>query len=510
MKVERKELARFLWTIAAALLIAGYLRYTIQGELLRFSQILLIAGAVLAIVALALGFPYLVQFLTKRSSKLGTNTLILTLAVLAILACINFVGYRHHKRFDLTTEKLYTLSDQSRKILAGLKNDITIVHFSKLPDPAVDDLMSEYASASSHIKYQSVDPEQRPEVAKQYGAPRMGDVIASSGGRTEHIEPGSSGQIGEEDVTTALIKLTREKSKNVCFVTGHGEKSITDSGGAGYSAVEQGLKNESYIAKSINLVSDNGVPAGCDVLVIAGPTQSFLAPEAAMISKYLDNGGKALIEVDPETNPKLDDLFSAWNIKVGDNVVIDASGMGQLIGAGPGIPLVVDYGDSPITKGFTRSMTYFPLARTVSIADKTKTDPQAVELLKTSARSFTTPNLKESKIKYDPKTDTLGPLSLAVAADRKGGAKVERLVVIGDSDFASNRAVGDYRNGDLFYNTIGWLAEEENLISIRPKSPTNRRVTLSAGQESALKWLDLVFFPGIVILSGVYIWWKRR
>jgi ABC-type uncharacterized transport system involved in gliding motility auxiliary subunit len=316
--------------------------------------------------------------------------------------------------------------------------------------------------------------------------------------------------VGEEDVTTALIKMTREKSKMVCFLTGHGEKSVSDTSNAGYSSAEQGLKKESYTDKTVNLVTDNGVPTDCEVLVIPGPTQSFLPAEEAMISKYLADGGKALIEVDPETDPKLQDTFQAWNIKVGDNVVIDASGMGQLIGAGPGIPLVTTFGSSPITKGFAGGMTYFPLARTVSIADTSKTDPEAVELLKTSARSFTTPNLKEKKIAYNPKTDTLGPLSLGVAANRKSGDKTERLVVIGDSDFASNRAINDYRNGDLFYNTINWLAQDENLISIRPKSPANRRVNMTTGQEAALHWLDVVFFPGAVILAGVYIWWKRR
>lgn len=510
MKLERKELARFLWTIAAALLIAGYLRYTIQGELLKFSEILLITGAVLTVVAFVLGFPYMSQYFSKRSSKLGTNTAILTIAALAILVFVNFVGFRHHKRFDLTSEKLYTLSDQTKKIVGDLKNDVTIVHFSKLPDSATDDLMAEYVNLGPHVKYQSVDPEQKPDVAKQFGATRMGDVIATSGAHTEHIEPGTRGQISEEDVTTALIKLTRDKSKMVCFVTGHGERSLTDSSGTGYSTADQGLKKQFYTDKSVNLVSENGVPSDCDVLVIAGPTQSYLSQEAAIIAKFLEGGGKALIEVDPETEPKFGDIFQAWNINVGENVVIDASGMGQLIGAGPGVPLVTDYGTSPITKGFTGSMTYFPLARTVSIADKSKTDPEAVELLKTSPRSFTTPNLKEKKIKYDPKTDTLGPLSLAVAANRKAGDKSERLVVIGDSDFASNRAIADYRNGDLFYNTISWLAQDESLISIRPKSPANRRVNMTEAQSAAMKWLDLVFFPGIVILSGVYIWWKRR
>ena len=510
MKLERKEMAQFLWTIAAAMLIAGYLRYSIQGELLRFSRVLLIAGTVLAVAAIVIGLPYLVEFFSRRSSKLGTNTAILTLAVLAILVFVNFVGFRHHKRFDLTTEKLYTLSDQTRKIVAGLPSEVTIVHFSKAPDAATDDLLNEYANLGPHVKYQAVDPEQKPEVAKQYGVTRQGELIAASGGHIERIESGMRGQVTEEDVTTALIKLSRAKSKTVCFVTGHGEKSLSDTAGTGYSGAEAGLKKESYSDKSINLISENGVPADCDVVVIAGPTQAFLPQEAELISKYLDGGGKALIEVDPETDPKLGEIFQAWNINVGDNVVIDASGMGQLIGAGPGIPLVTDYGASPITKGFSGSMTYFPLARTVSIADKSKTDPEAVELLKTSARSFTTPNLKEKKIKYDPKTDTLGPLSLGVAASRKAGEKSERLVVIGNSNFASNRAINDYRNGDLFFNTISWLAQDENLISIRPKSPANRRVTMTAAQESAMKWLDLVFFPGIVILSGVYIWWKRR
>jgi len=139
MKLDRKELARFLWMIAAALLVAGYLRYTIQGELLRFSKILLIGGGVVFVAALMVGFPYIVQYFSKRSSKLGTNTAILTVAVLAILVFLNFVGFRHHKRFDLTTEKLYTLSDQTKKIVGGLRNDVTIVHFAKQPEPALDE-----------------------------------------------------------------------------------------------------------------------------------------------------------------------------------------------------------------------------------------------------------------------------------------------------------------------------------------------------------------------------------
>ena len=185
--------------------------------------------------------------------------------------------------------------------------------------------------------------------------------------------------------------------------------------------------------------------------------------------------------------------------------------MGQVIGAGPTIPIVADFGASPITKGFERSATFFPMARTASIADKSKTIPETVDLLKTSERSFSIPSLpKGNKITFDPKADTRGPLSLGVSGSRKVGDRNARLVVIGNSQFAMNPYLPQLRNGDLFYNAIDWLAADENLISIRPKAATNRRVNLSAGQASLLHWLDLLFLPGLIVLTGIMIWAKRR
>jgi len=510
MKSNLEKVTELIASVGAALLIAGYLRYSIQGELLLFSKILLIAGGVLLLGGIVLGFRKIVGFFSKRSSQLGTNTAVLTLAVLAILVVLNFVGYRHHKRFDLTSEKLYTLSDQTKKIVGGLKADVSVIRFSKTQDTGFNDLMTEYKNLSPHFKFQNVDPQEKPEVAKEYGATHIGDVVVASGEQREHVEQGYRGDISEEDITSAILKATRDKTKTVCFITGHGEKSVSDDGADGYKQVEDGLKKEGFAVDSVNLVTDNGVRPSCDVLVIAGPKQGFFAQETTMVGKFVDEGGKALIEVDPETDPKLDEVFQAWNTNVGKNVIVDASGVGRLFGAGPAVPLVVDYGESPITKNLQRGMTFFPLARTVSIADKGKTEPSTVELLKTSARSFTIPNLKQKEVRYDPKTDTMGPLSLGVAADRKSGDKDSRLVVIGNSAYATNQWIDLQHNGDLFFNAIDWLAQDENLISIRPKSQANRRVTLTKAQESALFWLDQIFLPGIVILSGFYIWWKRR
>ena len=515
MKWGRSQWAEIVLSLGIALLIASYVRYSLQGELMLFSEILLIAGGVLVLGSIALGFPNVRNYFSKRSSQLGTNTTILTVAVIGILVVVNYLGYKYHKSVDMTSEQLYTLSPQSKKIVSGLKQDVTIARFAKTTDQRVDDLMAEYTDLNPHVKYIKVDPQEKPEVAQEYGAQHMGDVIAESGTRKEQVKAGTDGAITEENVTTAILKVTSAKVKTVCFVEGHGEKSVTDNGADGYSTVDEGLKKEGYDVKSVNLVTSNGVPSDCDVLVIAGPTQGYFPQETAMIQKYLDNGGKALIEEDPisrkgQQDPNLEAIYKDWNIDTGTNAIVDASGVGRLMGMGPAAPLVVNYGDSPITKDLQNHMTFFPLARTVSIADKSKSQPDDVELLKTSPQSFTIPNLAVKEVKFDPKTDTAGPLSIGVAATKTEGSNQARLVVIGNSTYASNQYFSLQMNGDLFLNSVDWLAQDSNLISIRPKSVTDRRVTLTAAQSTMLWWLDLILLPGIVIVSGIVIWWKRR
>lgn len=514
MKSSRGEWNRTIAGIGVVLLIAGGLRYAIEGELLKFSEGLLIAGAVLVIASIVLGFRGILGFFSRRSSQLGTNTIVLGIAVIAILCAVNFAGYKYHKQFDMTQEGLFTLSGQTKKILNGLHQDIDVVRFVRLPEQdqaehQFDDMMAEYREQSRRIEFKNVDPVQKPEVAQEYGAKEMGDVVLRSGTRTQHVAS-TGGSPSESDMTSAILKLTQDTVKTVCFITGHGEKSITDTQEHGYSGMDQALKSEGYATKSINLVTGNGVPSDCEVLVAAGPTEAYFPQETAMLGTFLDNGGKVLIEEDPDTDPKLDTIYQAWNVNVGKNVVVDASGVGRLFGMGPAAPLVVDYGDSPITKDLQRGMTFFPLARTAAEATPPKANITGVELLKTSARSFTIPNLKQKEVSFDPKIDTAGPLSLGVAMSKTESGKTARLVVIGNSQFASNQYAGMQHNGDLFMNTVDWLAQDENLISIRPKTATNRAITLTEAQERTLWWFDLICLPGIIIFSGVYIWWKRR
>jgi gliding motility-associatede transport system auxiliary component len=511
MKLTRRAIVPYAGAVGLLLLVAGYVHYTVVEELDIASKILLIAGGVLVLAWIVLGFRGIIAFFSKRSSKMGTNTGVLIIAVLAILVFLNYMGYRHHKTYDLTSEKLYTLSDQTKKIIDPIRENVQVFMFDRTAGSdgqqvqEMKDRMAEYTGENPHIQFTVVDPQEHPELAKKYDVARMGQVVVVNGLRIERPE-----ETTEQDITSAILKAVSTTVKTVCFVEGHGEKSTSSSDGKGFSEADAELQKENYQVKTINLVTAGSVPSDCSVLVDAGPTKSFFPQEAEMIEKYLQGGGKAMFLLDPGMEPKLEAVMQPWNVNVGSDYVIDVSGVGRLLQMGPAIPLVVNYGQSPIVRDFENSMTFFPLARTVAVADKSKTQPEAIELLKTSPASFTVANLGNGTVKYDPKKDQRGPLSLGVAAENGSGKEDARLVVIGNSEFASNQWISQQRNGDLFFNAVNWLSQEGNLISIRPKQAANRHVTLTQAQQRGLAWTSEIFLPLFVIAAGVVIWLKRR
>lgn len=513
MKVNRSEIFNTAASLGVALLFAGFVRYSVQEVMTTPTKWILITGGLSLGAGAAGRFREIAGFFRSRPGKLGTNTAVLAVAVIGILAVVNFLGYRHPKRFDWTAEKLYTLSDQTQKVVSGLKKEVRVIHFldAKVKGDSLREVVADYSRLGRRISYEAVDPLEHRDMALQFGVKHVPDLVVTSGGRIEHLE-----EANEQTLTSAILKVTRDTAKVVCMVEGHGEASIEGNDSEGYSAMEKALEGENFAVKPVNLVRAGQVPAECSAMILAGPRNALFPAEAEMVAKYLDGGGKGLLLIDPETDPGLGALLSAWNIEVGKNVVVDASGMGQLIGLGPGAalaPLVTQYGAHPVTKNFDRrTMTFFPLARTVKAADKQKTSPSVTELLMTSEQSWGETNVKENggHVKFDPGEDMQGPVSLGVAAEKSQEGKPARLVLIGNSRFASNEYFRHPPNRDLFLNAVEWLTLEEDLISIRPKLPTNRRVTLTVAQQNTFFWFSLVFMPGAVIVTGFVLWWKRR
>jgi ABC-type uncharacterized transport system involved in gliding motility auxiliary subunit len=348
------------------------------------------------------------------------------------------------------------------------------------------------------------------------GVRTYGTIYVQAGAKREEAK-----SLTEEEITGALIRALKSGDRNACMVTGSGEHSFDDTQRSGYSTMKDTLEHNNYKTQSVSLIEKPQVPSDCSVLIVAGPTKDYLPPEVAAIKTYVENGGRALFMVDPplkmgqtqtSENPELAKLLAGWGVTLDKDLVLDTSGIGQLFGLGPEVPLVSKYESQPIVNDLKGTATVFPLAQSL---DTKQVDKVTVEkLFSTSDNSYATTRLDSPEIKLDPAKDRKGPLTLAAAGKYntgKPGAE-GRFVVIGTSTWANNgflpaRSLG---NRDLFLNMMNWLSSDEDLIAIRPKEPENRPLTLTRAQMSNIFYSSVIGLPLLVILGGFGVWWKRR
>src|SRR5262245_15376786 len=509
---------KFLKNIASfgpALVVAGYVYYSVQNIWNLPVQIVLYTGIALTLVLVFLSLDKIKSAFQRRSTQYGTNSAVMILIVVGILGMVNFLGKKHHKRLDLTSAKLYSLSDQSKKVVQGLKGEVRIFYFDREPNQALNDLMAEYKGVdSSKINFKTIDPQKDPAQAKQHAITRFKETVVAYGNKSEKVETPQ-----EESITNAILKVTREKNKVVYFLEGHNESNINDNQEVrGFAVAKKAIENQNYEVKTINLGEKPSIPDDCSVLVIAGPKVALLPTEIPLIDKFVDSGGKVMLLQDPDTNSGLDQLLKKWKIGLDDDIVVDSSGIGQLLGMGPAAPLVSTYESHPITKEMTRTMTFFPLARSVKTVENPASSFNSTVLFKTGEASWGETNLKSGSARYDEGKDVKGPVPLGIAStmtvagddkEKKRG-KEARVVVIGNSAFATNNYFQQQRNGDLFLNAVSWLAEDEDLISVRPRSQENRSIQLTRASSSVLFWISIVLLPGSALVSGILVWLRRR
>jgi ABC-type uncharacterized transport system involved in gliding motility auxiliary subunit len=491
-----------------------------------------IAGLVCTLLYILSQWREIGRAFAGRQARFGTLAAASVLVVLAILVAINYLGTRHNKRWDLTAAKQFSLSDQTRKVLQDLKQPVHIKVFARSDDfQRFHDRLDEYAYASKQVSVEYLDPEKRPAFAQQYGITSLGTTVFEYAGRNEKTTSDT-----EQDMTNALIKVVQGKQPKVYFVQGHGEKDTAGSNGAGFSAINQALTSDNFLVDKLVLAQQTSVPADADVLIIAGPKTDLLPPEIDMLKAYLAKGGKLFVMLDPVLKPDapqltgLQALLKDWGIQADNDVVLDVSGMGRLIGTDESVPVAASYPPHAITENFNL-LTAYPLARSMTPIEGGSNGHTAQRIIETSRSSWGETNLKSLTSGQPAKLDDddkKGPVSIGAAvsapatdatpakpdqkpADGQNDKQREtRIVAIGDSDFASNGALGVQGNRDLFLNTVNWLVQQENLISIRPRDAEDRRITLTAEQERRIFFLTVVIVPGLILLAGVQTWWRRR
>jgi ABC-type uncharacterized transport system involved in gliding motility auxiliary subunit len=512
-------------------LVAAFFWYSVANVWGKWNLGLAILGGALVLIGIAANYRQILASFGKRSTKYAANYVISLVLVIAVVFGLNFIGQRHVKRFDTTASGQFTLAPQTVQVLENLDEDIHVRAFFPGGGYApLEELLVEYRTLNRHVRYEFIDPDRQPEIAKKYGVSvygvlqnpytmtqhEFGTVVVSYGGRSEKIEKRSE-EVEEEDITNAIIKVGRKEAKKIYFVQGHGEKDPSDIEQAGYSEAKKALEDQGYEVGTIVLASVEKVPEDARVLIIAGPTTEPFSQEFEFINDFLNRGACGLmVLVDPFPAPSLQDFLKDWGVGVDNNLVLDVSGAGRLMGTGPSVPLVLEYKSHKITEDFD-TMTFFPLTRSVKPEEDAPEGITVESLFESNPSSWGETDLNNPEASYDPSADLEGPLSLAVAVEKEikptadnDPALKARMVVAGTSSFPVNAYFAAQGNGNMFLNMISWLALDEDLISIRPKPREDRRILLSQSQQSLIKLITIYFLPGIALIIGIVVVLKRR
>jgi gliding motility-associatede transport system auxiliary component len=448
------------------------------------------------------------DFLKARQTRYGAYLAIYVIVIIAVLGAVNYLAFQNDKSFDSTANKRYTLSDQTQKIVKGLKNDVRITYFDKSTAfNRAKDLLERYSNLSSKMHVAYVDPDKKPDLARAAGIRTYGSIVVENGLKKQEAK-----SLSEEEVSGALIRSMKTGDRTACFATGSGELSIDGSERSGISLFKAGVEKNSFKTKTFSFFEKTEVPSDCSVVVIPGPKRDYLDPAIEALKKYLEGGGKVLFLIDPAIDfgkgdsnsgsPAIAKLLSGYGVTLDNDLVIDASGVGQLFGFNEASPIVMKYSSHPITSPMTDQASVFPIVRSMQVKAPSE------KLVETSANSYATTKLTPP-ISIDPAKDKKGPFTLAAAGTAAGKG---RFVVVGTSSAAANQMFGISKigNSDLILNMMNWLTADEDLISIRPKDPEDRRISMTSRQMSTLFYTSVIFFPLVIIIAGVSSWWRKR
>ncbi|HEX4543080.1 MAG TPA: GldG family protein [Candidatus Acidoferrum sp.] len=455
--------------------------------------------------------------LKARQTKYVAYVTLYIVVVLAVITVANVLGNRYNKTYDSTANKRYSLSEQTAKIVKGLKEPATIYYYDRPTGfSRAKDTLDQYANLSPklHVKY--VDSEKDPLAAREAGVKNLGNGTAfvQIGARKEEVKG-----LNEEGITGAFIRDLKSTTRTVCFVTGSGEHQIDETGTDGYSRFKDLLGKDGYEAKSINLLVKAEIPSDCTVVVVAGPKSDYQQPEVDAFGKYVESGGRAMFLLNPPLkmgrteiadNEALSKLLDGWGITADKDLILDLNPIGQIAGLGYQDALVTRYDSHQIVSEMKGTATAFPYSRSLEVknGDKTTVD----KLFETSESSLATDKLDTPRINASDPKNKKGPLTLAAAGSYRTGKENEqgRFVVVGSSDWVANGFLPFNGNRDLAMNAVNWLASDEELISIRPKERDDRRITMTRAQLNWLGITSLGILPLGIVIAGVWVWWRRR
>lgn len=527
------------WSAIAAIVgviafAGGGILYLTIDEISDFSITVLVIGLALLLLALVLSPRAVAIFLVGRQGRYGSNVLIMTVAFFVIVILVNFLVFRSPTRVDVTATRVFTLAPQTIKVLEELDTPVRASAFfipsginSATTRQQAEDLLNEFARRSDNFNYRFVDPEVRRSIAEKFNVTNYPAIVF------EDVVRGAQQSISsftEQGFVTGILVSTGVKQKKVYYLTGHQEAAVTRdiaSGNVedgGFDFALQGMQRDNYLIQPLNLTQSGRVPDDVAVLVIAGPKQDMDDSEQAALTEYIKGGGRVVALFDTETPASFVNLIKQWGVTLGGYSVADAVSnvAGEVL-----TPLVQKANGQYIPNsagiGITDQIdvTFFPeVTSIVPILAQEDMPPQiaVIPLAISTPASWLETNPEETG--FDVTEDLLGPFTLVAVVQARGTVDLDprdavgfpeaKLVIFGDSDFARNRFFFSSDNADLFLNSVNWLADDYDLISIRPKLLPFRELVVNSRERDFIKWSSWFLPPSVMILLGGLVWWRRR
>lgn len=558
-----KENCSWVRWSALFVLLSWFLVAQIQVAPGLVASLLLILGLILLAIDLVFEWRTLAVFLGGKNVQKGLM-LWTRLAILAIILALAYflLNRQFPLRIDLTANQRYSLSEQTLLALKELSEPVKFYIFKMEAPKAGNPLMAreiaelqqhvagiefvlqDFARKNNKVSYEIVDVQEEPALVKRYSVQQPFIIVAVAGAKTRHIRPDdyiSQQYVGgrpqvvpqyEEALTTALRSLVRQKTWKIVFTSGHQEKDPWDEGQSGASLLREGLEKEGFSVMLTNLILAGGVPADCDLLVIAGPTDDFLEKEVAYVESYLMQGKPAFFLGERESGARYRELVSRWGADLGNTTLIDPQ---RLLRTGGFMP---DIEPHRVTRTLSESKrqvalgTTVPLTRSAAAGNRMDANGNRFaaysiySLLKSTSAAWAETDLDLASGISPDAGEQRGPFEAALAitiwpakSEEKDGlktvtagpAKELNIAIFGDSDFISNWYVGELPgNRELFINTANWAIGQEDRIAIPPKTMKRYPLNLTVGERRFIGWFSLLVLPLAVIILGISVYSRRK
>jgi gliding motility-associatede transport system auxiliary component len=497
---------RYLAIPGALLLVAAFIRATVNVEWDTTNIWLAAAGLLIVGITVAWNWQEVVDWIRDPRGVFAVTTGISVAVFIALIVMVNVAVWYNPWSLDLTASGRNEVSDDTLRILARLQEPVALRQFGRASaDARLEQLLRSFERETPQLRVEFADVDRDREQATRYGIIKLGTVVVLADDKFRKVEDPN-----EQALVTAILQVTTDQDRLVCFLTGHGEHGLADAGATGLATLGATLEASNYRTERISLL-EGDVPTACAAVVVAGARQEYTAGEIQRLTAYADKAGRVALLLEPDPAPSFGDWLRPRGIEPGAGSMIEASGAGRQVGEGPRTALAAAYADHPVTRGFNL-LTMYDGARPIRIIEQPEYGGRPIALAQTSQRSFAT-TAADAVPTFDQSRDTIGPLTLAAATTIGPLARPDqqfRLAAFGDSDFISNAFVRRQGNRDFFLRTLAWLLgeQEATIVAVDPRE--NRRLELTEGMRAWMYLINLGLLPLIPLTAGIIVFIRSR